>query len=157
MPAPDTDTISDAVKDRQNAEQNIMGVESSGSNEAAIEYSEEHGMELDPETGTDRYGTDPVPAGMPLPEEPQEVIITNEAHTCTLSVSCSTILNNISRMDKEKHELVPADGMIFPPQSVSFNEGESVFDLLERTMRDNGIHMEFVNTPMYNSAYIEGI
>lgn len=29
--------------------------------------------------------------------------------------------------------------------------------MLQRVCRDNGIHMEFSNTPMYNSAYIEGI
>jgi hypothetical protein len=32
-----------------------------------------------------------------------------------------------------------------------------VFNVLQREMRRNKIHMEFVNTPIYNSAYIEGI
>ena len=38
-----------------------------------------------------------------------------------------------------------------------FYDGESVFDLLQREMKNSKIHMEFENTPMYNSAYIEGI
>ena len=40
---------------------------------------------------------------------------------------------------------------------ISFYKGESVFDLLKRVCRDNDIHLEYSNTPVYNSAYIEGI
>ena len=32
-----------------------------------------------------------------------------------------------------------------------------MFNVLQREMRKAGIHMEFEDTPMYNSAYIEGI
>lgn len=124
---------------------------------AALEYSEQGGMEIDPETGMDEYNTEPVPLGMPLPIEPEEIEIGDTILTCTLSVSCHDILENMDRLNPEKAELVPADGYIFAPTEVSFNEGESVFNVLRRTMKEQGIHMEFVNTPMYNSAYIEGI
>ena len=40
---------------------------------------------------------------------------------------------------------------------MTFYEGESVFNVLLREMKRNKIHMEYVNTPIYNSAYIEGI
>ena len=40
---------------------------------------------------------------------------------------------------------------------MEFSEGESVFDVLQRVCRDNAIHMESNWTPMYNSAYVEGI
>lgn len=114
-------------------------------------------MEIDPETGKDQYQTDPVPEGKPAPVEPQDVTASDVAHTCTLSVRCDTILDNIEWLDPEKVELVPEDGVIFPATEVTFYEGESVFDLLQREMREAGIHMEFQNTPIYNSAYIEGI
>lgn len=114
-------------------------------------------MIIDPETGKDRYLTDPVPDGNPLPVEPQNATIGDEAYTCFLSVSCITILDNMRLLDKEKHELVPADGVIFPLTEVTFYEGESVFNVLQREMKFNRIHMEFVNTPIYNSVYIEGI
>ena len=39
----------------------------------------------------------------------------------------------------------------------SFYEGETVFHVLLRETKKNKIHFEFVNTPVYNSAYIEGI
>ena len=114
-------------------------------------------MNINPETGKDQYLTDPVPSGKPLPVEPQDGDITGTLLTCTLSVRCDTILENMELLDEEKWELVPEDGVIFPATAVSFYEGESVFNVLQREMKKAGIQMEFVNTPMYNSAYIEGI
>ena len=74
-----------------------------------------------------------------------------------LSITCETILNNMDLLDEAKHELVPDDSVIFPLQEVIAYEGESVFDVLLREVQNAGIHMEFEFTPMYNSAYIEGI
>lgn len=81
----------------------------------------------------------------------------SETQTCTMSVTCKTILNNIEEFNKEKIEILPDDGVIFAEQVVEFYEGESVFNLLRREMKKNKIHMEFVNTPVYGSSYIEGI
>lgn len=90
-----------------------------------------------------------------------EVEITNntqeEALKCTLSVKCDAILNNLSSLNPEKTDLVPADGIIFPETEIVFYEGESVFNVLSREMKKNKIHIEFTVTPMYNTAYIEGI
>lgn len=122
-----------------------------------LAYSQEHGMVIDPETGKDQYMTDPVPEGKPLPVEPQNVSFSDEEHTCTLSVRCDTILDNMDWLDPDKVELVPEDGVIFPETTVTFYEGESVFNVLQRELKRAGIHMEFSDTPMYNSAYIEGI
>ena len=105
----------------------------------------------------DKYQTDPVPDGKPLPVEPQDAVVGDGEFTCVISVRCDTVLDNMKMLNKEKHELVPSDGVIFPETAVVFYEGESVFNVLQRTMKQNGIHMEFVNTPIYNSAYIEGI
>lgn len=120
-------------------------------------YSQSQGMVIDPETGKDQYLTDPVPEGRPLPVEPQDAEISDEAHTCTLSISCASILNHMDWLAAEKAELVPEDGWILEPLEVTFYEGESVFNVLQRTCKQEKIHMEFSNTPMYNSAYIEGI
>ena len=128
-----------------------------GFKEEDIAYSEAQGMELDPETGRDKYLTDPVPEGMPLPVEPQDAEITDQEYHCTLSIDCMTILDNMDLCDPEKWELVPEDGWILPPTEVVFYEGESVFQVLKRVCKQNKIHMEFENTPIYNSAYIEGI
>ena len=122
-----------------------------------ITYSESQGMALDPETGRDQYLTDPVPEGMPLPVEPENATVTDQELHCTFSISCATILDNMDKCDKNKRELVPEDGWILEPTEVMFYEGESVFQVLKRTCKQKGIHMEFENTPIYNSAYIEGI
>ena len=130
------------------------GSEPADSSQAAAGSEE---MEINPATGKDKYQTDPVPAGKPAPVEPQDVTVTDVAHTCTISIRCDTILNHMDWLDPNKVELVPEDGVILPATAVTFYEGESVFNVLQRTCRQNAIHMEFENTPMYNSAYIEGI
>ena len=77
--------------------------------------------------------------------------------TVTLSVSAETLLDNIHLLDAEKHELVPRDGILFPATEVPVYEGESVFDVLQREMRQAGIHMAARSVPIYNSSYIEAI
>lgn len=130
---------------------------SPGVEKGSKNYSESQGMVIDSVTGKDQYLTDPVPEGKPIPIEPQNVEISDVEYTCTLSVRCDTILDNISWLDKEKMELVPEDGVIFPVTEVTFYEGESAFNVLHREMKKAKIHMEFSNTPIYNSVYIEGI
>lgn len=120
-------------------------------------YSETSGMLIDAKTGKDKYLTNPVPEGKPIPIEPENTKVTGERKTCILSVRCDTILDNMDWLDPEKVELVPSDGVIYARKEVSFYQGESVFNLLLREMKKEKIHMEFSNTPMYNSAYIEGI
>ncbi len=43
------------------------------------------------------------------------------------------------------------------PVTVEFTAGQNVFDVLLATVKANAIHMEYQNTPMYETAYIEGI
>jgi hypothetical protein len=106
----------------------------------------------------DKYLTDPVPEGKPMPVEPEDQQVnTAQTYTCTFSIECSTILNNLDMLDPEKLEMVPSNGTILATTSVTFYAGESVFDVLQRLCRDKGIHMEASWTPIYNSAYIEGI
>lgn len=76
---------------------------------------------------------------------------------CFLSVRCDTVLKNLSKLKKEKQDIIPEDGIIYSQQAVVLYEGESVFDVLLREMKKNKIHLEFEDTPVYNSSYIEGI
>lgn len=87
------------------------------------------------------------------PHESQE----KKEKTCLLSVRCDTILNNLDSLDEDKIEIIPKDGIILGEKTVPINEGDSVFDVLQRELRNNNIHLEFVKTPAFNSAYIEGI
>ena len=101
-----------------------------------------------------------MPASYEKKSEPAENKNTNSQIKelyCTLSIKCDTILNNMDWLAPEKHSLVPENGVIFEKQKVVFYEGENVFNVLLREMKKNKIHMEFTNTPMYDSVYIEGI
>lgn len=110
------------------------------------------------DTEQDKYKTEPVPEGKPLPVEPEEQKTdTEKSYTCTFSIECSTIFSHLSNLKSEKLDIFPKDGIIFAPQTVTFYEGESVYDVLKRICRENKIHMEASWTPMYNSAYVEGI
>ena len=108
--------------------------------------------------GKDKYNTDPVPEGKPKPVEPEDTEVNKaKSYTCTFSIECSTILNNLDMLDPDKLEMVPSGGVILSKTTVTFYEGESVFDVLQRICKEKGIHMEAEWTPIYNSAYVEGI
>jgi hypothetical protein len=109
-------------------------------------------------SGKDKYETDSVPKGKPKPVEPEDVTIDNgKKHTVTLSICCDTILDNMGMFNKDKLGVLPEKGVILAPMTVTFSEGENVFDVLKRVTREERIHMEFKFTPIYNSAYIQGI
>ncbi len=76
---------------------------------------------------------------------------------CELFVSCNSINNDISRLSKEKHFLVPTDGVLLKTVKVDFEIGDSAFDVLFKKLREERIHLEFTKTPFTESVYIEGI
>lgn len=84
-------------------------------------------------------------------EEPEKVT------TVSLTVDCTDVLNNMDVLKEEKQAIIPQNGIIFADSKVEITEGESVFDVLKRTLLSKGVHLEFNLTPVYNSAYIEGI
>lgn len=91
------------------------------------------------------------------PEEPEDIVISDDSFTVTLSVSAHTIVYNMHLLHTDMHELIPPGGIIFPPTVVTAYKGESVFNVLQREMRRNRIHMASRWTPIFNSAYVEAI
>lgn len=77
--------------------------------------------------------------------------------TCTLEVRCDNLLSNLENLEPGKAALVPEDGILLAETTVAFQEGESVFDVLRRTLRGEKIHFEYVDASAYNAVYIEGI
>lgn len=100
---------------------------------------------------------EPIFENKPAPVPLQDVTTGSTGYTCSLAVRCDTLLSNMSGLDPEKTELVPEDGVIFFSRSAEFYEGESVFNLLQRELKGAKIHLEFVNAPIYNTAYLKGI
>ena len=131
---------------------------SDGTSGSSAQGGTQNGSAQSAQANEENYYTDPVPEGMPEPVEPQDTAVNQDSQlTCTLLVECSTILNNMGDLTEGKESLVPSDGIIYGPATVVFYEGESVYDVLLREMQNNRIHMEAEFTPMYNSAYVEGI
>ena len=104
-----------------------------------------------PQTAAPAAAASAEPTEAPAPEE------TPKENTVTMSISCAALLDHMDWLDPDKTELVPEDGWILKPVTVPLEEGESVFDLLLRVAKANKIHMEYSESPMYGSAYIEGI
>lgn len=84
-------------------------------------------------------------------------VITMPQKTCTIEIRCDTILNNMGNLTKGKESYVPSNGTILATSRVSFEEGETVFEVLKRACSAAGIQLEYSWTPLYNSYYIEGI
>ena len=94
--------------------------------------------------------TDP-PAPKPETEK------TEGKQKCTFSISCSTVFDNLDRINAGIVETLPADGWIYTAKEVEFTEGDSVFDILLRVTREESIHMESNSNPALKSKYVEGI
>lgn len=89
------------------------------------------------------------PSPMPTAQE--------ETLACTLSVRCDTALKNQEKLDKKILDILPKNGIIFQETTVKFEDGDSVFDVLLREMKENKIHLEYVDAPLYSGVYVEGI
>ena len=92
----------------------------------------------------------------PAPVPPEQAEITENKLTCTLEIRCDKLVGN-PELVSNKVKLIPADGVLFAATEVEFFEGESVFNVLQRTLKQNKQHLEFAQSPLYNSSYIEGI
>ena len=104
-------------------------------------------------SGKDNSGKTETPASPTRPETPS----TPSSPSCTISISCGTILNNMDMCRESKKGYVPSNGTILSTTTVTFEEGETVYDVLQRVCRDKGIQMDASWTAAYNSAYVKGI
>ena len=119
-----------------------------------------------PVTTTNPTTAEPVTAAKPSTARPttteptttaKPVETTKEKLTCTITIRCDTILNNMDNLDPAKAPYVPDNGVILREITVEFEEGETVFEVLNRVCKQYNIPIEYSWTPMYDSYYIEGI
>lgn len=94
-----------------------------------------------------------------ITEIPDNALITpgQEGSVCTVTIVCDTVLDNLRSLDEEKAPYVPKDAVILPKTQVSFTEGDTVFDVLQKVCTAADIQLEYSWTPIYDSSYIEGI
>lgn len=90
-------------------------------------------------------------------EQAAETQSGQSSHTCTISIECSTILNNWDDLNEAKADFVPSDGWILYTSEVEYSPGETVYDVLYQVCKDTSIQMSAKYTPAYGSYYVEGI
>ena len=138
----------DAAASESGAEETDNG--SAGEPEPPITIADETSNREDPATG------DPgAPAGEL--ESVAPALAPEPGNFCSLSVICDTVLLNIEKLKPEKLSLIPENGVIFFSGAAEIEEGDSVFDLLVREMKNAKIHMEFSGSKSFGTIYIKGI
>lgn len=90
-------------------------------------------------------------------QEEQPAVVPVQKKTCTIEIRCDTILNNMSDLAEGKGSYVPANGVILATSKVSFEEGDTVFDVLKKVCSSTDIQLEYSWTALYDSYYVEGI
>ena len=81
----------------------------------------------------------------------------DEKITCTIEISCSSLLENKSSVDESILKYIPRDGQILPRTSLSVEKGASVYDVLAQVCKAKDIAIDAQYTPMYKSYYLRGI
>ncbi|WP_404988693.1 DUF4430 domain-containing protein [Clostridium culturomicium] len=87
--------------------------------------------------------------------------ITETSETVTISIRCDTVMDNYEKLSEslKRDEFIPQDGIILEPTEYVLRPGDTVFDILDRTVRYNRIQMEYQGADENNfgSVYIQGI
>ena len=109
--------------------------------------AETDGSEADGQNSMEEY----------TPEEAGDSSSGESSNICTITIRCDTILDNLDNLDAGKEAYVPSNGVILATSSVEFEDGETVFDVLNRVCEYAGIQLEYSWTPLYSSYYVEGI
>lgn len=95
-----------------------------------------------------------IPTSVPLPEE--TTTPAPEKSECGLTITCSAVLSHMDQLTEGVKKVIPADGMI-AQGTFSFEEGETVFDLLKKVCKDKSIVLDYTYTPLYSTYYVKGI
>ncbi len=72
-----------------------------------------------------------------------------------VSVDCSDILENMSELESGLEKYIPEYGLIFPDTDYPLLEGETVYDLIVRIARENGMQLE--TKGFFGNYEVEGI
>ena len=134
------------------------------------------------ETTTSSIASDVTTTDLPASSAPETTLLTTsttattsttesttetKVETVSFTIECGAINDDPGKLDPDKKEFVPSDGIIFSG-NVAVKENETVFDVLKRLCAENhckadckyckkGIQIEYTFTPAYNNYYIEGI
>ena len=77
-----------------------------------------------------------------------------DENICYITITCNTALES-GELSEAMLEILPGNGVILENYEARYEDGESVFDVIARAVRDNKIHMEYSGTK--SVPYIEGV
>lgn len=75
--------------------------------------------------------------------------------TCTLTIECTAVLDNMSSLKAGHEKYVPDDGYILSNKKMTVSKGDTVYDLLKEACSENGIRLTASNSTF--GIYVSGI
>ena len=155
--APETETPAAEIQEEPAQQEEIQTAAEEPAEAPAPESDPQSDPEPEPQTETPAVQPEVSSQAAEEPQsEPDPEPETEKIPAVTFSISCETAIAS-DELDDSIREVLPADGWILGTVTVEIEEGESVFDVLQRVCSTYGIALEHSKSPVYNSAYIEGI
>lgn len=75
--------------------------------------------------------------------------------TCTLTIECTAVLDNMSSLKAGHEKYVPDDGYILSNKKMTVSKGDTVYDVLKEACSENGIRLTASNSTF--GIYVSGI
>lgn len=75
--------------------------------------------------------------------------------TCTLTIECTAVLDNMSSLKAGHEKYVPDDGYILSNKKKTVSKGDTVYDVLKEACSENGIRLTASNSTF--GIYVSGI
>lgn len=121
---------------------------SQNASEAASSLASAVSSKTASKTTSQTASTAPPSSAAPVQQEPQKQVF-------TLLVTCTQAVEKGMAQDPQFEAVVPANGVILGAMSVEFTQGETLFALTARTLKQQKIHMEYSGG--VGGEYIQGI
>lgn len=75
--------------------------------------------------------------------------------TCTLTIECTAVLDNMSSLKAGHEKYIPDDGYILSNKKMTVSKGDTVYDVLKEACSENGIRLTASNSTF--GIYVSGI
>ena len=77
-----------------------------------------------------------------------------DENICYVSITCKTAIES-GELSESMLSVLPADGIVLEKFELEYEEGETVFEVIAKAVKENKIHMEYTGTAKI--PYIEGV
>ena len=77
-----------------------------------------------------------------------------DENICYVSITCKTAIAS-SELSESMRSVLPEDGIVLENYKIEYENGETVFDIIAKVVKENKIHMEHTGTAKV--PYIDGV